>query len=119
MSRSRTDAVLRLCVLAAALAAAGCSDLYTDRRETIALSAGDAIAANQVTHMVDPWPRSSANKNIAFNGEKVQSAVERYRTGRIIQPVSAMTSSANYQAPPPNNGTPQSGQQSTKPAGNP
>ena len=35
---------------------AGCSDLYFDRRETIALGAGDALAANAVEQMVDPWP---------------------------------------------------------------
>ena len=33
-------------------------------------SSGDAVAANRVTQMVDPWPPASANRNIAFNGEK-------------------------------------------------
>ena len=75
---------------------AGCSDIYFDRRETIVPSAGDALAANRVTMMVDPWPASSANKNIAFSGEKMQTAVERYRQGRIIPPVNATTSSIAY-----------------------
>jgi hypothetical protein len=83
--------------LVLATAAAGCSDLYTDRRDTIALSAGDAVATNQVTQMVDPWPRHSANRNIAYNGEKMQSAVERYRTNKVTPPVNATTSSASYQ----------------------
>lgn len=77
----------------------GCSDVYTDRRQTIGLSAGDAMASNQVTQMVDPWPVNSANRNIAFNGEKMQSAVERYRTNKIYQPVGATTSSTPYQQP--------------------
>jgi hypothetical protein len=81
--------------LAAVLA--GCSDLYLDRRQTIALSAGDAVASNQLTQMVDPWPRASANRNIAFNGEKMQRAVERYRTDKVTAPVNATTSSASYQ----------------------
>jgi hypothetical protein len=89
-------------VIALALASgtllAGCSDIYFDRRETIVPSAGDAVASNKVTMMVDPWPPSSANKNIAFNGEKMQTAVERYRQGRIIPPVNATTSSVAYQA---------------------
>ena len=76
---------------------AGCSDIYLDRRETIELSAGDAIKTNQVTQMVDPWPASSANRNIAFNGEKMQTAVERYRTNQVIRPVSGITSSSGYQ----------------------
>jgi len=71
---------------------AGCSDIYLDRREPIALSGGDAIAANEATQMVDPWPPSAGNKNIAFNGQKMQVAVERYRTGRVIPPINATTS---------------------------
>jgi hypothetical protein len=81
-------------MLGAALA--GCSDMYYDRRETVVLHAGDAMASNRVTHTIDPWSRASANRNIAFNGEKMQTAVERYRTGRIIAPVNATTSSVAY-----------------------
>jgi hypothetical protein len=84
-------------IAALALALGGCSDLYTDRRETIVPSAGDASATNRVTQMVDPWPRWSNNNNIAFDGTKMQSAVERYRQGRIIPPVNATTSSVAYQ----------------------
>jgi hypothetical protein len=75
---------------------AGCSDIYFDRRDTISPAAGDALRANQVTHMVDPWPRSSESRNIAFNGEVMQQAVERYREGRVIPPANATTSSAAY-----------------------
>ena len=99
MSRSRTK--LATCALIAATALAGCSDLYFDRRESIALSAGDDLYSNQVTHMVDPWPAQSANRNIAFNGQKMQSAVERYRTNKVIAPVNPTTSSAGYQAAAP------------------
>ncbi len=97
MFRSRIR--LGACALVAATALTGCSDIYLDRRETISLSTGDAANINQVTQMVDPWPAHSANRDIAFNGEKMQSAVERYRTNRVIKPVSAMTSSAEYQSP--------------------
>ena len=82
--------------LALATGLAGCSDIYVDRREHIVPYAGDAMAVNRVTHMVDPWPPSSANRNIAFNGEVMQHAVERYREGRVIPPVNATTSSAAY-----------------------
>jgi hypothetical protein len=83
-------------VLIAATALAGCSDLYFDRRESIQLSAGDDLYSNQVTHMVDPWPVQSANRNIAFDGQKIQSAVERYRTNKVIPPVNSTTSSSGY-----------------------
>lgn len=94
MSRSRIK--LGSCALIAATALAGCSDLYLDRRESIQLSAGDDLYSNQVTHMVDPWPAASANRNIAFDGQKIQSAVERYRTNKVIPPVNSTTSSAGY-----------------------
>lgn len=97
MSRSRIDGLLRALLLGAGVVLTGCSDIYFDRRETVVPAAGDAIAANRVTHMVDPWPPASADRNIAFNGEKMQAAVERYRYGRVIPPVNATTSSVAYQ----------------------
>lgn len=95
--RPFSKALRRLALAAVLVALAGCSE-YLDRRDTIALSGGNAVATNQVTQMVDPWPRDSANRNIAFNGEKMQSAVERYRTNKVIPPVGTGTSST-YQAP--------------------
>ena len=74
----------------------GCSDIYFDRRDTVSLVSGEAMAANRVTHTIDPWPAHAANRNIAYNGEKAATAAERYRTGRVIPPVNATTSSAAY-----------------------
>jgi len=78
----------------------GCSE-YLDRRDTIALSGGNAVATNVVTHMVDPWPRESANRNIAFNGAKIETAFERYRTNRVVTPRGIGTSSTYSDAGPP------------------
>jgi hypothetical protein len=89
-------------VIAAAAAAAaigsmlgGCSDLYTDRRDTVSLSGGDAVAANQVAQMVDPWPPHSGNTNIAFNGERMQRAVECYRDDYVFPTVSVTTTASS------------------------
>lgn len=92
-ARTRTLAA----VVAAGAALGGCSDIYWDRRETVALGAADAVEANKVVHMVDPWPRSSVNREIAFDGERMQAAHERYRTNRVVRPVNVTTSSAAYQ----------------------
>jgi len=93
-----SNSMLRTLALAAVLAVlAGCSE-YFDRRETISLNGGNSVATNTVTQMVDPWPRASADRNIAFNGEKMQSAVQRYRTNRVISP-SGIGTSNSYQAP--------------------
>ncbi len=53
--------------------------IYFDRRETIALGAGDAVAANAIEQTNDPWPRNSGNRNLTFNGQRMQRAVECYR----------------------------------------
>ena len=74
----------------------GCSEYYFDRRDTITLYSGDAVATNRVTQMIDPWPVASGRRNIAYSGEKAATAAERYRTGRVIPPVNATTSSAAY-----------------------
>lgn len=92
---------LALTALALSCALSGCSDIYFDRRETVVPYAGDAKQINQVTMMVDPWPPYSANRNIAFNGERMQGAVERYRTHNVIRPLSPLTSDSGSQPQPP------------------
>ena len=72
----------------------GCSEYYFDRRDTVSLHSGESMATNRVTMMIDPWPAASGQRNIAYNGEKAATASERYRTGRVIPPVNATTSSA-------------------------
>jgi hypothetical protein len=83
-------------LLACGAALSGCSDIYLDRREQIAPWSGNAVAQNRVVQMVDPWPPYAQNRNIAFNGEVMQRAQERYRDGRVIPPANATTSSAAY-----------------------
>jgi hypothetical protein len=83
-------------VAAFGTAVAGCSDMYFDRRDTVSLGAGDAIAANKVTQMVDPWPRWSTNNNIAFNGQRMQAAQDRYNRGKAIIPVIPTEASKDY-----------------------
>jgi hypothetical protein len=95
--RPSSKAVRNL-VLAAMLAALGGCSEYSDHRDTITPSGGNAVATDRITQMVDPWPRASADRNIAFNGEKMESAFTRYRTNQVITPVGNGTS-ATYQAP--------------------
>jgi len=88
-------------VIAALLAATAlppmlgaCSDLYFDRRDSIAPYAGDAIAANEAVQTIDPWPPHSGNANIPFNGQRMTSAIERYRTEKEFAPVDPMAPQA-------------------------
>ena len=105
-SRSGIKTIAAAALLSIALS--GCSDIYLDRRDTVSLVSGEAMAANRVTHTIDPWSPASVNKNFAYNGEKAATASERYRTGRVIPPAQAATSSAPFaqsQSAPSSNGS--------------
>jgi hypothetical protein len=100
-SPTRTFAKRRLIAGAVLLASllAGCSDIYYDRRETVSFAAGDAKATAQAVQTIDPWPAAAYNRNIAYNGPRVAGAIERYRTGKIIEPKGTGTSSGYAGAP--------------------
>ena len=61
---------------------------WFERRDSVTLQAGDAVAANQAIQMRDPWPPYVNNRTILFNGEVMNSAIDRYKTGAVIQPES-------------------------------
>ncbi len=73
----------------AALSVGGCSGLwgddeferYTQRTDSITMSAGDAKQVNAVTHMYDPWPPGVGDRRIVADGVRMQRALERYRRG--------------------------------------
>jgi hypothetical protein len=95
----RSDVLTRAALLAALAATTltgACTDMYLDRRDTVSLAAGDAPAANKVTHMIDPWPVAAGNRNIEYDGERMQAAAERYRTGKTTPLATAQTSSVQY-----------------------
>ncbi len=82
-------------LLAAALLGA-CSDIYYDRREGVSFQAGNSVASNVAIETIDPWPAVAANREIAANGQRVQSAIERYRHNKVIPPQGTGTSSVQY-----------------------
>jgi hypothetical protein len=84
-------------VLGASLLAAGCSDIYFDRRDTVSFAAGDAKTVNALTHMVDPWPPRAGDRNIPHDGERMQAAAERYRTNKVTPLAGTSTSSVKYE----------------------
>jgi hypothetical protein len=102
MSQPKTKSAVRAiaAVVAFGVLLAGCSDIYLDRRETISLGADNAVASNMVEEMVDPWPRYSNNNNLAFNGERMQRAVECYRKDKVTQPAD-LNPSTDSSAPAP------------------
>lgn len=79
----RLTRILLLTALGAGLA--GCLHLedsitqYTERSDKVVLSTGNAKDANVAMHMIDPWPRSSADRRLPAEGQRMVGAVERYR----------------------------------------
>lgn len=112
-SFSKAKRTLALATVLAVLG--GCSE-YLDRRDPIAKSGGNAVATNVVTHMVDPWPRASANRNIAFNGVRIESAFERYRNNKVTAPRGIGTSNMYQDAAPPASSPGSAGPATTAPA---
>jgi hypothetical protein len=94
MSRSNAPAIL---ALAATTLLGACTDMYLDRRDTVSFAAGDATAANKVTHMVDPWPIRAGDRNILHDGERMATAAERYRTDKVKPLAGTGTSSVRYE----------------------
>jgi hypothetical protein len=94
MSRSKAPAIL---ALAATTLLGACTDMYLDRRDTVSFAAGDAVAANKVTHMVDPWPIRAGDRNIMHDGERMATAAERYRTDKVKPLAGTGTSSVKYE----------------------
>ena len=86
-----------LAALAAAMLTGACTEMYLDRRDSVSFAAGNAAATNAVTHMVDPWPVVAGNRNIDFDGERMQTAAERYRTGKTTPLSGTSTSSVKYE----------------------
>lgn len=101
MPKSASKGVI-LAALTFAATIAGCAqpDLYLDRRDSISFHAGDAIRSNIVAQTIDPWPRHAAKRDIEYNGDRMQAAGDRYRTGKIIQPKGLATSSIELNQSP-------------------
>ena len=99
MRSSAEVSVLRPIILAVVLSVvlAACSDMYYDRRETLTFQAGDAKDANIVAQTIDPWSPASANRNLTYNGERIQRAAERYRTNKTTPLMTTGTSSVLLQ----------------------
>jgi hypothetical protein len=85
-----------IAALALTLFTSACTDMYLDRRDTVSFAAGDAVAANKVTHMVDPWPIRAGDRNLMHDGERMASAAERYRLNKVTPLTTSQTSSVQY-----------------------
>lgn len=100
-----TDLIRAGGIALALVSLGGCSE-YVARRDLISPYGGNAVDGNKVVQATDPWPREAADNRIAYNGTVSQRAVERYRTGHVIQPRGTTTSGTYQSTSAPDNNAP-------------
>ena len=89
----RFRARITVLVLVVGTTLGACSDIYYDRRESVTFQAGDAVKTDVIAQTIDPWSRASENRHIDYNGERMQRAMERYRTNKTTPLMTTSTSS--------------------------
>jgi hypothetical protein len=83
---SRSDLALKAAALALVMACGACSDNLA-RRDTIAFSAGNAMAANRAIMIIDPYPRRSFIRGQQTDGLKAQQGARKYLAPDSAGPV--------------------------------
>jgi type IV pilus biogenesis protein CpaD/CtpE len=71
------------------------SNRYAERKDSIALSAGDAVASDAALQVPTPWPRYSNDTTVPMDGERIARAVARYREGEK-QPIATVPDDRIY-----------------------
>ena len=80
----RTRRTLPLLLLAGTISACG---PYAYRQSGTPIPGfGNAIRQNAAVQIVDPQPAGAANTTIDMDGRRALLAIERYRTGAVIEP---------------------------------
>ena len=64
-------------LLSLSAATTGCRD-YLDRKDTVNLGGGNAVAENKVAQTIDPWPPGAFKKHQGTNAQRAATAMERY-----------------------------------------
>ena len=82
----RMRAAMLICAPAVLLSA--CADPLT-RSDALWPYSGDAVAANKIAHIIDPWPAASRNTDFSTNGARVAESLVRYKTGKVAETVVA------------------------------
>lgn len=82
-----------LLIAGAGALTAGCED-YLERRDTITLGVGDAVAVNKATQTISRWPAAAREDRWLSDGERARIAQTRYRTRTVPSPKTLENSSS-------------------------
>jgi hypothetical protein len=85
---TRSTLCLALLALGLAPAIAGCDEqIQRERAPTFGPAFGNAVQNNMAVQIINPVP-PVATAAPDYNGKRAESAIQRYRAGAVIQPVS-------------------------------
>lgn len=70
----------RIALIGAACLATSACNQYIERKDSVTLGAGDAVASNIAIQTRDPWARQSRDNSIPMDGVKAGNALARYRS---------------------------------------
>lgn len=59
---------------------------YLHARDTITLSAGDAVAHNKAVQTIDPWPAHSRRAQHTTEGQRMHLGMKRYQKNESLEP---------------------------------
>lgn len=91
MSNVASDGSLRrpgalLVIALLGIAPGGCGRQYMDRSDRIEPTAGDAVQANIVTHVIDPWPQVSRSPWMSIPAGRLPKTMTREREAPATPP---------------------------------
>jgi len=86
---TRSTLCLALLALGLAPVLAGCDEqIQREREPTFGPGFGNAVQNNMAVQIINPVP-PAATVAPDYNGKRAQSAIERYRSGNVIQPAAS------------------------------
>jgi hypothetical protein len=80
----RARAIILAALAAACCATTGCSETY-QRVEGVTPGAGDAVAANTVMQMVDPWPYGAQDTDLSVPADRSSQEEKAQASSEIEQ----------------------------------
>jgi hypothetical protein len=86
------DRLSRPAAIVALLALAACTPPPLQASDRAGPGFGDSVNHNAAVMIVDPQPPRAQETVLPFDGHRAETAVIRYYTGQVIQPVGLTTS---------------------------
>lgn len=92
---TRVELVMAAAIILAMVMIGGCAERkynrYLHARDTITLSAGDAVAHNKAVQTIDPWPAYARKTHQTTDGKRIHLGMTRYQENKSIEPVGMST----------------------------